>query len=227
MTPSSARPVRPPDVRPTVNPCLLPLTPTDLAERWHVAAYTVREWAKAGLIDGAEHVGRHWHFPAVPLLWVRAVEPLPLRDATSHRLRVVAPSPATHALIDLAVFPLTACAVAHRWGKTTATICRWAAAGRISPAVHVHGDWRMGATCTYTHAAAPRGQSPLVETLPVVVPRADELDALRAMNFDALRAAPSVPRGGDSSAARSPARRRQVQKTTVRAARGAGGARSR
>lgn len=42
---------------------LRPLKVRDLAKKFGKSAYTIREWAKKGKLNGAKRVGRDWAFP--------------------------------------------------------------------------------------------------------------------------------------------------------------------
>ncbi|WP_353268571.1 helix-turn-helix domain-containing protein [Gemmatimonas sp.] len=149
------------------------LTVADLAARWGISPYTIREWARAGRITDCRYDHGEWRF------------------LESARLRLPARGGAVgvadkEALLDFATVPLTVTDVATHDRCNEDTVRRRARAGRYAAAVHTPVGWRFGlsaldpSTPASAASSGPPGPSSTAQE-----GGTDPLAELRAMTFDA------------------------------------------
>lgn len=167
------------------------LTTADLAARWRVAPYTIREWARAGRVTDACFALGEWTFLDTSRLILGDSES-GLRD----EVRVV----------DLAAFPLTVADLTTAWGRAGDTIRRWARAGLLAPAVLTPVGWRFGAEVADPSKPMPKAASgqPGALGAPGQPEAEDTLAELRALSFEVRLSGPPAsgrtPRSASAAA---------------------------
>jgi hypothetical protein len=179
--------------RPSDNGASAPrhLTTADLAARWRVSPYTLREWARAGLITDACCALGEWTFLDTSRLTLRA------RDGSR---------PDDARLVDLAVYPMTVADLAASWGRAEDTVRRWNRAGLLTPAVLTPAGWRFGAEVADPSKPMPKAASgpPGAAGAPGVPAAEDPLAELRALSFEVRRSGPPAsgrtPRSASATA---------------------------
>lgn len=144
------------------------LTTADLAARWRVAPYTIREWARAGRITDASFALGEWTFLDTSRLVLGATE---LSRPNGVRL------------VDLAAYPLTVADLAAAWGRAEDTVRRWNRAGLLAPAVLTPAGWRFGAEVPDPPKPRPKAASGQPEA-------EDTLAELRALSFEVRLSGP-------------------------------------
>lgn len=147
------------------------LTTADLAARWRVAPYTIREWARAGRITDASLALGEWTFFDTSCLVLEATE-----GSRPNGVR----------LVDLAAYPMTVADLATAWGRAEDTVRRWARAGLLAPAVLTPVGWRFGAEVTDPSKPMSRTASgpPGAIGAPDQPQAEDPLAELRALSFE-------------------------------------------
>lgn len=178
------------------------LTAADLATRWAISPYTIREWARTGRITDCRLVHGEWVFleSARFRLAPRGAVEGPLGDET---------------LLDFASYPVTVAELAAHVRCTEDTIRRRARAGQYAPAVYTPVGWRFRAELldpSFPVSGAASGSSNVSGT--ASADRiADPLAGLRNLKFDVRRlGVPPVAVGTHASSAAgsaSPSRKRR------------------
>ena len=107
------------------------LTVAELAVRWGISAYTIREWARTGRITDCRLAHGEWGFLE------SARFRLTRSAAEGHR--------GAETLLDFAAYPVTVAELATLVRCNHDTIRRRARAGQYTPAVHTPLGWRFGA----------------------------------------------------------------------------------
>ncbi|BAH38374.1 MAG TPA: DNA-binding protein [Gemmatimonas aurantiaca] len=177
------------------------LTVAELAVRWGISAYTIREWARTGRITDCRLAHGEWVFlESARFRLTRAA-------AEGHR--------GAETLLDFAAYPVTVAELATLVRCNHDTIRRRARAGQYTPAVHTPLGWRFGAGVLDPSfpvsgaASCPSGASGTASG----DRDADPLAGLRNLNFDVRRlGVPPVAVGTHASSAAgsaSPSRKRR------------------
>jgi hypothetical protein len=153
------------------------LTTADLAARWRVAPYTIREWARAGRITDATFALGEWTFLDTSRLILEATE-----GSRPNGVR----------LVDLAAYPMTVADLAAAWGRAEDTVRRWARAGLLASAVLTPLGWRFGAEVADPSKPMPRASSgqPGALGAPDQPEAEDTLAELRALSFEVRLSGP-------------------------------------
>jgi len=184
-------------------------TVADLATRWGISPYTIREWARTGRITDCRLAYGEWVF---------------LESARFRLTRAAAAEGHGDAetLLDYAAYPVTVAELATHVGCNHDTIRRRARAGQYTPAVHTPLGWRFGAGVLDPSfpvsgaLSSPSGASgtALGDT------ETDPLAALRNLTFDVRRlGVPPVNGGAHTSSASGAAvqrRKRRGPRATYR-----------
>lgn len=108
------------------------LTVAELAVRWGISAYTIREWARTGRITDCRLAHGEWVF---------------LESARFRLTRAAAAEGHgdAEALLDFAAYPVTVAELATLVRCNHDTVRRRARTGQYTPAVHTPLGWRFGA----------------------------------------------------------------------------------
>lgn len=152
------------------------LTVAELAVRWGISPYTIREWARTGRISECRIVHGEWVF----------------LDSARFRLTprgAVEGHQGTETLLDFAEYPVTVAELATHVRCNHDTIRRRARAGQYAPAVYTPVGWRFGASLldpSFPVSKAASGPSDAPETA-IGDREADPLAVLRNLTFDVRR----------------------------------------
>lgn len=161
------------------------LTVAELAVRWGISPYTIRELARTRRITDCRLAHGEWVFLESA------------RFRLTPRGAVEGPS-AAEILLDLAAYPVTAAELAAHVRCTEDTIRRRARAGQYTPAVFTPVGWRFGAQLldpSFPVSEAARGPSGAPEKADRDR-EADPLTALRNLTFDVRRLGVPAATGG-------------------------------
>jgi hypothetical protein len=167
------------------------LTVADLAARWGISPYTIREWARSKRITDCRYEHGEWRF---------------LESARFRLPDLIGAVGAEdmETLLDFATVPLTVSDVATHFGCTEGTVRRRAKAGRYALAVHTPVGWRFGEGALDPSAAASVASSGSPDPCNVAIEdgRSEPYAKLRAMRFDVRQlGVPTVGRSAQSPSA--------------------------
>lgn len=175
------------------------LTVAELAVRWGISPYTIREWARTGRITDCRLAHGEWVF---------------LESARFRLTRAVAEGHGDAAtLLDFTAYPVTVAELATLVRCNHDTIRRRARAGQYTPAVHTPLGWRFGTGVLDPSYPASGGvSSPSGASDTASEDReTDPLAGLRNLTFDVRRLGVPPVNGGarTSSAPRAAVQRRK------------------
>lgn len=184
------------------------LTVAELAVRWGISAYTIREWARTGRITDCRLAHGEWVFlESARFRLTRAA-------AEGHR--------GAETLLDFAAYPVTVAELATLVRCNHDTIRRRARAGQYTPAVHTPLGWRFGAdVLDPSFPVSGAVSSPSGASGTASADRdTDPLAGLRNLKFDVRRlGVPPVNGGAHTSSASGAAvqrRKRRGPRATYR-----------
>ncbi len=167
------------------------LTVAELAVRWGISPYTIREWARTGRITDCRLAHGEWVF----------LESARFRLTVSGRTEG---HRGDETLLDFAAYPVTVAELATIVRCNHDTIRRRARAGQYTPAVHTPLGWRFGAGVldpSFPVSGAVSGPSGASGTASGDR-EADPLAGLRNLTFDVRRlGVPPVTGGAHTSSA--------------------------
>lgn len=160
------------------------LTVAELAVRWGISAYTIREWARTGRITDCRLAHGEWVF----------------LESARFRLTRAAAAEGNRGetLLDFAAYPVTVAELATQVRCNHDTIRRRARAGHYTPAVHTPLGWRFGAGVldpSFLVSGALSSPSGASGTA-VGDTETDPLAALRNLTFDVRRLGVPPVNGG-------------------------------
>jgi hypothetical protein len=185
------------------------LTVAELAVRWGISPYTIREWARTGRITDCHLAHGEWVF----------------LEGARFRLTprgVVEGHQGAETLLDFAAYPVTVAELATHVRCNHDTIRRRARAGQYAPAVYTPVGWRFGASLldpAFPVSEAASGPSDAPGTA-IGDREADPLAVLRNLTFDVRRLGvppvTRVPHASSAAGSAVPPRKRRGPRAIYR-----------